>query len=108
MENPIPPDSFPTLTCTIKFDPAVDDVNALNIRVTWSGPTYMLQEYPVVPTRDNEQPNIYRINYTLNMEERLNSSHYIDYSCSANITFAVKYVQEIQTVCNEELTGEIV
>ena len=38
LENPVPPGSTPTLTCTIELDPSVD--NEVEITVSWSGPVF--------------------------------------------------------------------
>ena len=69
LDNPIPRDSIPTLSCIIRLDPSVD--REVEVSVLWRGPVYGFGEFTKTePVLNNtaEVPT-YTSSATLNAEE---------------------------------------
>ena len=84
LDNPIPEESFPTLTCTIRLDPSID--REVMISVSWSGPVYGFGEFSVTDPLLNSSAEVptYTSTASLNVYETFYDSG--QYSCSAVVS----------------------
>ena len=84
MDNPVSPGSYPTLTCTIVLDSAVD--REVQIDVSWSGPVYGFGEYVTTAPVVNSSAEVPTFTSTaaLNADESFYDSG--QYSCSAVVS----------------------
>ena len=83
-DNPISPDTFPTLTCTITLDPSID--RDVQISVSWNGPVYGFGEFTVTSQlfKSSAQVPTYTSTAMLNSHETFYDSG--QYRCSAVIS----------------------
>lgn len=106
MDNPIPLDSSPILSCTVSFSPAIDI--DIEIVTEWSGPTYGLGEYITTEPVSNSSAEVPTYTSTARLDAPGTFYDSGNYNCSvvANPLTNLDFIHSSPAVSSQLLSGK--